>query len=401
MARRLSGQGEPLLAAVSWLCVCAVCVAQGSPCSGATRFVFDGNRTYAELGFVRPDGSIHRALAFVDMGSPSMVLRESLFKELRPGAHTPLVFMVGQLRVEVSGADVVSEPREPSSIGSDLEVEAILPASVLQRYQVVIDYEKRTLALARPGTLTPQGISVPFHINRTTGLIAVDASVDGRSYSITIDNGSAYTWLRQSAAQEWLAAHPDWGRGVGAVGASNMMMSGDGTEASGMLMRIPQMSLGRLILKDVGALGAGSGKSFSGHLDLFDWYSQKNAVPVVGWIGGNVLKAFRLTIDYANRMTYWLEQGAPDSHDLDQVGLTLRSESGEFFVDAIATKNGLPTVNGVRPGDKLIRIGELDVARATWGAVYSSMHGTPGESRTLIVERNGVRITVNTRVTAF
>jgi len=356
---------------------------------------------YAELGFVRPDGSTHRALAFVDMGSPSMVLRESLFKELRPDQHTPLVFTIGPLRVEVSGADVVSEPREPSSIGSDLEVEAVLPASVLQRYQVVIDYEKRTLALARPGSLTPQGISVPFHINPTTGLIAIDASVNDQSYPITIDNGSAYTWVRHSTAKAWLAAHPDWRRGVGAVGASNMMMSGDGTEKSGVLMRIPRMSLGRLILKDVGMLGAGSGKSFSGRLDLYDWYSQKNAVPVVGWIGGNALKAFRLTIDYANRMTYWLEQGAPDSHDLDQVGLTLRSESGAFFVDAIATKNGLPTVHGVRPGDKLIRIGELDVARATWGAIYSAMHGTPGESRTLIVERNGIPLTVNTRVTAF
>ena len=57
--------------------------AQVPASAGTTPFVFDGNRMYAELGFVRPDGSIHRALAFVDMGSSSMTLTESLFKELQ------------------------------------------------------------------------------------------------------------------------------------------------------------------------------------------------------------------------------------------------------------------------------------------------------------------------------
>lgn len=87
---------------------------------------------------------------------------------------------------------------------------------------------------------------------------------------------------------------------MGAVGASNIMMSGDGAEASGILMRIPEIVIGRLALKQVGVLGAGRDKGFSTNMDLFDWYSTKNAVPVIGWIGGNVLKAFRLSIDYQN-----------------------------------------------------------------------------------------------------
>jgi hypothetical protein len=190
-------------------------------------------------------------------------------------------------------------------------------------------------------------------------------------------------------------------RGVGAVGASNMMMSGDLTETSGILLRIPEISVGPLILKDVGVLAAGPGRSFSGSLDLFDWYSQKNAVPVIGWIGGNVLKGFRLTIDYPNQMMYWLKQSEPDSHDLDQVGLTLRSEGRDFSVAAVATKNGRPTVEGVLPGDRLIRVGELETGKATWGAIYDAMHGKPGESRALMLERNGTRLTVAAVVTAF
>jgi hypothetical protein len=167
------------------------------------------------------------------------------------------------------------------------------------------------------------------------------------------------------------------------------------------LLRIPEISLGSLILKDVGALAAGHGGIFPGNLDLFDWYSQKNATPVIGWIGGNVLKQFRLTIDYPAQMMYWLKQSGPDSNDFDQVGLTLRSQHREYFVAAVARKNGRPSVEGVSPGDRLIRIGDLETKDATWGAIYNAMHGKPGETRMLVLERGGNRFTVAAKVTAF
>lgn len=392
--------GAAMMFVVSSLLVCGGCLAQSSSI-GTTPFVLDGNRIYAELDFIRPDGSIHRALAFVDMGSPSMILAESLFKELQLDEKKPLHFRVGELSVEVPAAEVSSESTKPHSMGSDLLVEGMLPAGVLQRYQVVIDYQKRTLTLTRPGGIKPEGIPVPFHLKRETGLIAVDASINGKSYAVTIDNGSAYTWFRQNTVKAWLNTHAEWERGVGAVGASNMMMSGDGAEVSGILVRIPEIAVGQLTLKQVGALGAGPGRGFSTNLSLFDWYSTKNAVPVIGWIGGNVLKNFRLTIDYPNQTIYWLKRADPDTHDLDQVGLTLRAEQGEYFVAAIARKNGKPTVEGVSPGDKLIRIGDLEMKNATWGAIYNAMHGNPGETRELVLERNGERFTVSARVTAF
>ena len=375
--------------------------AQTSPASGTTSFILDGNRIYAELHFVRPDGSLHRALAFVDMGSPEMTLTDSLFKELQLDQGKPLTFRVGDLSVQVPASTVANEHGDPQPMGSDLKVEAILAAGVLSKYQVSIDYQARTLVLAQPGTRKPDGIAVPFRINAKTGLISVDATIDGKPYPITIDNGSAYTWLRQSSAREWLARHPDWQRGTGAVGPSNMMMSGDTTETAGTLLRIPEISIGEVKLSDVGALAAGPSHGLPNNLDLFDWYSQKNAGPVVGWLGGNVLKAFRLTIDYPNQTIYWLKQGETDPGGLDDVGLTLRSQHHEFFVAAIATKNGKPTVEGVQPGDKLLRIGDLDLKTATWGAIYDALHGKPGETRVLTVERDAKEFTVTSKVTAF
>lgn len=376
-------------------------LAQQSPRVGTTTFVLDGNRMFAELSFVRRDGSLHKALAFVDMGSPSTSVTELLFKELGLDRGKSLVFRVGDLTVQVPSAEVSSDPDPPYSLGSNLKVEAVLPAGVLQQFQVQIDYRNRTLTLARPGTMQPHGQPVPFHLNKTTGLIAVDAIIDGTPYPVTIDNGSAYSWFRQSTVSGWLRSHPDWKRGVGAVGASNMMMSGDGAESSGILLRLPEMSVGSITLQQVGVLGAGAGRSPFPNQTLFDWYSTKNAIAVIGWIGGNVLKNFQITIDYPNQTMYWLKQSDPDAHDLDVVGLTLRSEHRQYFVAAVATKNGAPTVVGVMPGDKLIRVGDLETSNATKGAIFNAMRGKPGETRNLVLERNGHRLNVDARVTAF
>lgn len=380
---------------------CLISLAQPAASPGTVPFLFDGNRIYAELSFVRPDGSVHKALAFVDMGSPSFVVTESLFKALEADRGKPVVFEIGGMPIRIPAAGVTSDPSEPYSVGSDLKVEAVLAACVLQKYEVVIDYQRRTLTLAKPGTLKPGGIPIRFQINPDTGLIAVKASISNEIYPVTIDNGSAYTWFRQSTVKGWLTSHPDWERGVGAIGASNMMMSGDRTETEGILLRIPEISIGPLNLRQVGVLGAGPSKGLPGNLELFDWYSKKNAIAVIGWLGGNVLKSFRLTIDYANHTMYWLRQAQPDSGDLDQVGLTLKFQDGEYIVAAVAKRNGRPTVENVQPGDKLIRIDALETKHATWGAIYNAMHGIPGEIHLLELERGRGQITVRTRVTSF
>jgi len=378
--------------------LCLPCVGSQTPLSGTAPFISDGNRVYAELAFVRPDGTLHKVLAFVDLGSPSTILSEALFKELQLDQHRPLTFKIGDMPVREESNTVTSDTWLPYSIGNNRIVEALLPAGVLQKYQVVIDYAQRKLTLAQPGTLKPRGVPVPFRINEKTGIIAVEVSIDGRSYPITIDNGSAYTWLRRTTVQKWLDVHPEWLRGTGAVGTSNMRMADDGIESAGALVRIPEIKLGSLFLRQIGALAIGPSST---NWDFIDWYSQKNPVPVIGWLGGNVLQGFRITIDYPNHMIYWLRQKELDPHDLDQVGLTLKSKTGEYFVAAIATQHGNPTVEGVQVGDKLLQIGALHTASATWGAIFSAMHGEPGEIRTLFLERGIQQFTVKAKVVAF
>src|SRR5258708_5106591 len=51
--------------------------------SGPVSFIFDDNRMFVELEFIRPDGGSHKALAFVDLGTPFPAVSPALFKELQ------------------------------------------------------------------------------------------------------------------------------------------------------------------------------------------------------------------------------------------------------------------------------------------------------------------------------
>jgi hypothetical protein len=369
-----------------------------SPLSGTVPFVLDGNRVYAQVEFTTAEGKPRKALVFVDLGSPSVILSKALYEELNLSSNKTLGLRIGKMDATVESANVSSNDWLPFSIGEARKVEGLLPAGVLQNYQVRFDYAAQTMTLAPPGTLRLQGTAVPFRLNAKSGLIAIEARIDGQPYPITIDNGSGYTWIRLSAAQQWFPRHPEWQRGIGAVGPSNMRMADDGIETTGALLRIPEIKLGSLLVEHVGALAIAPDNQ--GH-DFMDWYSMKNAVPVIGWLGGNVLRHFRITIDYPQHISYWEPQSALDPRDLDFVGLTLVFRHGEYFVAGIAARDGQPAVMGVQVGDKLVQIGMLQTRGASREAIFAAMHGKPGDTRSLVLERGGSRIQVHTSVTAF
>jgi hypothetical protein len=365
--------------------------------SGSTSFILDGNRVYADLAFVRRDGSVRRTLAYVDMGSPKFSIASELVADVRRSNLDPIRARIGAFRISVEPSAISIEANPPSKIDGR-KVEAVLGANILERYQVVFDYTGRRLTLAAPGTLKPSGVPTEFQLNDETGLIAVNTSIGAESFWMTIDNGSAWSWVRQSKLNGWLRSNAACRRGMGAVGASNMMMVGD-LEATGVVARLPIVRIGQLRLTNVDVLGPGPTAAFP--FELFDWYSRKNAVPVLGWIGGNVLKRYRLFIDYPRRTVYWQREALPDLRELNQVGLTLRRTQRRYFVAGIAQKQGKMTVQFVQPGDELVRVNGTKLQGASLGTVYNLLHGRPGETRTLLLERDAKLFEVSARVTAF
>ena len=387
----------PLLLCCVFSCFCAAVAAPAD--SVTVPIVFDNNRVFVELTFALPDGSARTTLAFVDTGNPDFDLSKSLVDALQIQQGRDLHVSLGGLPLHID-PEVQAAGFHAKSMFPGMLVESNLPAKVLRHYLLVFDYGKRTLTLAEPGTLQLDGTRVPFALNPKSGLLAVQATVDGRDYAMAVDTGSAFTWIAQDTVSLWTQEHPGWQRGLGAVGHANM--NGSVPELSGVDIRLPAMSLGALRLTQIGALGVSSGWDPKTMPRFFDWYSQKTPGPVVAFLGGNVLKAFRLTIDYAHGASYWLRQQPDDAYDLDQVGITLGpSPDGNYSVLKVALPNGQKSVTSVQPGDLLLSIDGLVVAGATQGQVLDALHGKPGDPRSLRLRRNGREFGVTARVTRF
>src|SRR5580704_19603079 len=77
-----------------------------SASSGTVPFVFDDNRVFTHLTFIRPDGSLRKALAFVDPGSSEPEISNALFEELQLNEHRPLTMQFGDMPVRLDSSHV-------------------------------------------------------------------------------------------------------------------------------------------------------------------------------------------------------------------------------------------------------------------------------------------------------
>lgn len=165
-------------------------------------------------------------------------------------------------------------------------------------------------------------------------------------------------------------------------------------------MRLPEIQLDGLSLSEVGALGIGPGWDKTVPR-FFGWYSKKTPGPVVGFLGGNVLRQFRVEIDYAGGATYWKREAPPDPHDLDQVGISIQPVAEGYVVYGVATQNGKKAVDGVEAKDRLIAVDGVPLAGVTMGTALRALHGKPGDVRELKLERGAKTFVVKARVMRF
>ena len=364
--------------------------------------VLDHNRMTVEIAFKRGDGSLLPARAWVDTGGTSVVMAEPLARELgvdlssmpangtRPFATTTPVpaMSLGGVPLDCAGMTISVRPGRFAIPG--VQAECMLPARCLRRLHVVFNYPARQLTVARPGTLTPSGTAVPCRVNADTGLFMVEATIDGDKVALGVDTGSAGTWLSNKVTTALLARHRDWPNAVGAAGSTNFF--GFPFEVQGALLSLPALAIGSMAVgRETGVLGLDQG--------IFDWYSQKSAAPVAGFLGAELIARYRLEVDFPGQMTWWQPGPEPTARDLDIVGLTVRAESdGSFTVAGVVSRAGKPLVPGVQTGDKLLSVDALVATTAPMGAVIDALRGKPGVERVLLLERAGKQITVRAAV---
>lgn len=366
-------------------------------------FTLDAGRILLDVEFRKPDGGARRALAWFNMGMTAPVLAKPLFRELQINRGEPLRLQIAGAALEAAADEVTDGDggfAAPSfaHLFAPRPVEAMLPASLLRDYRVGIDYRRRIFELTRGGEGAPEGVAAPFALNEKTGFATVSVSIAGQSFPFVIDAGSGYSWMRGAVLKQWLVAHPDWRRAEGAVGLANNNMLDYAFEKEGIVARLPEIAVGPVIVKDVGVLGTapvlGALDGLVGDIFWDNW--QKSATSaVVGWLGGNVLGHFKLTLDYPNRISYWRAESAPDPHDLDQIGVTLVRRDARYFIGGLVRPAGNgttpgPAVEGVAPGDELVGVGSFDARGAGKAALLAALAGKPGEMRLLRLERNGL-----------
>jgi hypothetical protein len=371
-----------------------------APGDGAVPFTLDAGRVLLEIELQRPGGGTRRALAWFNMGMSAPVLTAALYRELQIDRGQPLRISVAGVTLEAAADEVTDGDgglAAPSfaHLFAPLPVEAMLPASLLRDRRLVLDYGRRHFVIARSDGVAPEGVAVPISLDEKTGFASVTAMVAGEPAAFVLDAGSGYSWMRGAVLRRWLEAHPDWRRADGAVGLANNNMLDFAFERDGVVGRLPEVAIGPLSVKNIGVLGTAPALgALDGLFGDFFWDNwQKSATgPVIGWLGGNVLGNFELTIDYPAHMSYWRARADPDPHDLDQIGVTLVRREARYFIGGLVRPSGHAPDDAlaeVAPGDELIAVGGLDARGAGKAALLAALAGKPGETRHLRLERDG------------
>jgi hypothetical protein len=373
--------------------------------------IIEGDQILVEEEADRPDGSVRKILVNVNLGGPYSSWQEHVYKDVGYDKEKPLAFRLGGIPITVAPgasmvqADAAYPKRQRWPFFYTHKVEGELQCGILEHFDIALDYVDKTLTLAAPGTLPHDGVAVPIRVNEATGLVSIDFVVDGKPYPMVIDVGGGYSWVRPSIVAEWLTNHPDWERGKGAVGAANYNMVDYDFEKEGTLVRLPEIKLGQMPVKNVGVMA--TGPVFGWPLDiwfkeaLFDLWQKSAAEPVVAWLSANVLKHYRLTIDYKNHISYWLKKSDIDPHELDQVGVTLVYDDGNYRIGGIVSQDGKPTATGVEAGDRIAAIDDAPVSGWSRDQIFAALGGKPGDIHRVTIERSGKSLIVALPVTAF
>lgn len=386
-----------LLAVLSWA---TVSLAQ-SPKSVTVPVTLDHNRVVIDVYLPLPDGTGKRVRALVNTGSSELKMSErtgALFGELQCDSQSctatpPKELVIGGIKISLAG---ISSARTPVNVPKDFMIpgmspEITLPSTVLRNYDVVIDYANRQFTIGEPGSVKFQGTEVKVQIN-SQGSIETSSIVQGETHTLELDTGTSISFIASDLVAQWHVAHPTWPYMKGAVGAANMFGTPD--EMDREVLQIPSLRMGS------GTLG--SVLVASCPPDLLQQLQERAGKDAIGLVGGEALRNYRVGIDYAHQQVYLDRVGRNIGEVVDGVGLTLHPEpDGRFIVLAVLDVNGKPSVPEVKPGDVLVGVDGAPATGATLGQVWSLLGGTPGQVRTLTMERDGKRFTVDAPVRRF
>jgi predicted aspartyl protease len=379
--------------------------AQSAPKAVTVPITLDHNRTIIDVYLTLPDGQKKRVRAWVDNGNTELWMTEDLAKKLglapngdpKPAlfgkeraVQAPKDLQVGGVTVSLAGVQDAEAIVERESVAPGCSAEITLPSTVLRNYDVLFDYPNRQFTIGPPGSISFKGVSSKVLADSKTGLVQVPSKVGGQDFNLALDVGASISVLSAEQIAQWHKAEPSWPYMVGGVGAGNMW--GGEEETRWAVLRIPSVQFGSSTLTGVPAA------SFPD--EELKWFQNRAGVQTIGLVGANALTGMRVGIDYAHSAIYL--EGSASAPDMNVVGLMLRPEPDRrYTVVGVAQYEAKPSVPEVKTGDVLLGVDGAPATGATMGQVWSLLGGAPGQIRTLTLEREGKRLSVEAPVRRF
>lgn len=325
--------------------------------------------------------------ALVDTAGSALCLRQSLVDELGLQVHEwlddhgapvsvvePPELRLGDALLDTEGLVAYGfDDVRPLGLAAR-QADLLLPAPVLRRHHVVLDDPGGTMSVADPGSIERAGVPVPVFIDDDSGYVVANVEIDGETFDLLVDTAVTCSAAVDGLLRAWQGDHPDWPVSASAVGPGNV--TGMPVEARVPMLRVPLVQLGPFSVPEVAFAWRGAGD-----------------VPTDGTLGGNVLRLFRVDLDYPSGSVR-LEQGAPfPDNDAELVGVVLAL--GDEGWEIAATVSGL---EDVRPGDSLVAVDGTATDGRSLPEVLDLLRGTPGDRHQLTLRREGATLDVHAPV---
>jgi len=361
--------------------------------------IVEGNAPIIEVQ-VRNGEHVRTARFLIDTGGGAVQIGSKLMADLSavpsgPGSNEGgdrivplqgLAFNVDGFGLDLKGVNVIGLPDSVRTMARNA-TEGTLSASVLRKYRVVFDYPGHTFTITAAGG-KPRGEKIPTTIATVSGYPRIEATIGGKRYGFLLDTGASFSMLSRTVLEEWSAQNPLWPIAIGAAGFANMV----GNDADkGPMLRISKVKIGSFSLADVAMVSRAPG--------VYETVmSEMMSAPIAGAIAGNVLRDFRVEIDYRNEATYFERKLHATDEDLVSVGLILGlANNGDPVVTALCSTAGEDVKHGVQLRDRPVAVDGKIVNGEPLAVIARLLSGTAGTSRRLTLRRAGLQLDVDVR----
>ncbi len=270
--------------------------------------IIEGNRPYVEITLKGKNGNEKTGRFLVDSGGGGFLISAKFAKlldltakkvateegeDLGKPDYVPNAYIGAfSLKLDSDRVTVVMNKDNIVPTPSGSAVDGMLPGHVLKQYHVVMDYPKKLFTIAHANVITPQGTKIPMPVNTRSGFPRTEIQVGDKTIGLLLDTGAAFSMVSEVLLKEWGATNPSWPRYPGAYGEAKLH--------GGSTLETLFIPAGRWSVFELGEFGFVSQEKGG----FENWMSSMMTTPIIGSLAGNVLKTFRVEMDYPNQKLY-------------------------------------------------------------------------------------------------